>query len=437
MICSTISHCRICRSDRLRSIVQLGTHALTGVFPRSPSEPVPVGPLELVRCDAANGCGLIQLRHSYAPERLYGDNYGYRSGLNRSMIEHLRRRIAKAVALARPKRDDLVIDIGSNDATALRAYPDGGLIRTGIDPTGPKFARYYPPHINLIPEFFSAAAIERWHPGSKAKIVTSFAMFYDLDDPLDFMRQVRRILADDGVWIFEQSYAPAMIEQLAYDTICHEHLCYYALKQIKWLTDRAGLRIIDVETNPVNGGSFCVTVAKNQSPYPEATEAVARLLAAEDSAGFEYPGTFERFRARVVEHGERLRETVQRYRRSGHTIYGYGASTKGNVLLQYCGLGPDDLPAIAEVNEDKFGAVTPGTHIPIWCEAEVRARRPDALLVLPWHFRDSIIERERTYLEDGGTLLFPLPAVTVHRSAGSAPLRKAPASRLHVEGHAS
>lgn len=350
---------------------------------------------------------------------MYGDNYGYRSGLNRSMVAHLQRRVRELVEFARPQPGDLILDIGSNDATTLKAYPHPNLDLVGIDPTGSKFARFYPPHIRLIPDFFDGAMIAGLYPKRKARIITSFAMFYDLEDPLDFMRQIRYLLADDGVWAFEQSYLPVMLKQLAYDTVCHEHLSYYALRQIKWMTDQAGLKIVRVEANDVNGGSFCVTVAKTESSYPEATEAVGQMLAAEAADGLDERLTYERFENRVQRHGEQLRETVRRYRQTGKTICGYGASTKGNVLLQFCGLGPDDLSAIAEVNEDKFGSYTPGTHIPIRSEAEVHALRPDAMLVLPWHFRTGIVARERKYLERGGTLLFPLPQLSIHRLSTS------------------
>ncbi len=412
MLYSEITHCRICGNQSLHSILHLGQQALTGVFPRTPDEEVPSGPLELVKCDETNGgCGLVQLRHSYPPESMYGTNYGYRSGLNQSMVRHLHERVEQALTIARPVTGDLVLDIGSNDSTTLQAYPQTGLDLVGMDPTGVKFARYYPPRVRLIPDFFNADTFQTHFPARKAKIVTSFAMFYDLETPQDFMAQVERILADDGIWVFEQSYLPAMLQEMAYDSICHEHLSYYALRQIKWMADRVGLKIVAVERNDVNGGSFCVTVAKEIAPYPEAGAIVGQLLAAEEEMGLGRIDTYEAFRRRVFAHRDELGGTVRSLTKQGQRIYGYGASTKGNVLLQFCGLGPSDIPAIAEVNEDKFGACTPGTRIPIRSEAEVHACKPDYLLVLPWHFRKSIVSREQAYLDRGGKLLFPLPGI--------------------------
>lgn len=338
---------------------------------------------------------------------MYGENYGYRSGLNRSMVDHLGGIVAAALTLARPRSGDLVVDIGSNDATTLRHYPED-LDLVGVDPTGTKFARFYPPHVRLIPNFFSADLVGP----KRAKIITSIAMFYDLERPLEFMREIREVLDDDGVWIFEQSYLPAMLHQTSYDTICHEHLNYYSMRQIDWMANRAGLRILDVEVNAANGGSFRVVAARQESAHI-ATARPGQLLEEEERGGVSQARIYDDFRDRVKAHRDLLVEFVRSAARGGKKLYGYGASTKGNVLLQYCGLTSEDIPAIAEVNEDKFGAFTPGSRIPIRSEAEVRAQQPDYMLVLPWHFREGIIAREASYLKRGGSLVFPLPHVEV------------------------
>ena len=409
---TTIQHCRICGGSRLDPILHLGEQALTGVFPKSPDEFVESGPLELMKCDVeAGGCGLVQLRQSYNPESMYGDNYGYRSGLNQSMVQHLGRRAERALAIAQPEPGSLILDIGSNDATTLRAYPSRTFELAGMDPTGRKFARYYPSHVTLIPEFFSAATFRQAFPGRQAAIVTSLAMFYDLESPANFMRAVHEILAADGVWVFEQSYLPLMLSQLAYDTICHEHLSYYALRQIKWMTDRCGFKILDVELNDANGGSFCVTVAKMESKHAENTRRVDELLAAEEAAGLDLHKPFVEFREAVHQHRDEFREFVRGEAAAGKSIFGYGASTKGNVLLQYCNFTSAEIRGIAEVNEEKFGCFTPQTLIPILPESEVRRQHPDYMLVLPWHFRTGIVRREAAYLAAGGKLVFPLPTL--------------------------
>ena len=413
------SACRICGNTHLVRILHLGDQALTGVFPHSPEEMVVSGPVELVRCDTAHqGCGLVQLRQSYDPGMMYGENYGYRSGLNQSMVRHLQHRAATALAIAMPEPGDLILDIGSNDSTTLRSYPADRYQLVGMDPTGVKFARYYPPHVTLIADFFNPQAFRAKFPGQKARIVTSFAMFYDLEDPQAFMRGVAEVLHPEGIWVFEQSYLPSMLSQLAYDTICHEHLEYYALKQIEYMAQRNGLRIIDVELNDTNGGSFCVTVAHQGSQHQANQRAIEALRESEEQLGLDSAPIYETFRTRVERHRDDFRRWVRRETAAGKTVFGYGASTKGNVLLQYCDFTRDDIRAIAEVNEEKFGRFTPQTHIPILSEADVRAQRPDYLLVLPWHFRTGIVNREQAYLASGGKLVFPLPHLDVVSATG-------------------
>lgn len=417
---TAVARCRICGNRDLRRFLSLGEQALTGVFPRSPEERITRGPLDLVKCSEVDGgCGLVQLAHSYESSAMYGANYGYRSGLNGSMVRHLARRVRHALELGRPRRGDVVLDIGSNDGTTLSQYAtDLGLTLIGMDPTSAKFARYYPAHVRAIPEFFSAASFQAATKGAKARIVTSFAMFYDLEDPTGFMREVAQVLHDDGVWIFEQSYLPAMLAETAYDTICHEHLSYYAMRQIMHMTRAVGLHVIDVEENDVNGGSFCVAVSR-RPPDAEGARKVEALLAREEALGLGQMAIFEAFARRVFSHREALKELLAEERAAGRTVCGYGASTKGNVILQFCGLGPRDIPVIAEINEEKFGAFTPGSLIPIASEQDVRARRPDILLVLPWHFRRGIVEREGAFLAAGGKLLFPLPRLELVGASSS------------------
>jgi len=413
---TTISQCRICGNKNLDSLLDLGMQALTGVFPKKKEEDIPVGPLELVKCHDDNSsrtCGLVQLRQSFRPGEMYGMNYGYRSGLNRSMVSHLQRKAEKIKAMVALRPSDLILDIGSNDSTLLRAMDGPDLQLVGMDPTGIKFREYYPPHITLVPDFFSAARFRQEFGQRFAKVVTSIAMFYDLEAPLEFVKQVYEILADDGIWVFEQSYLPTMLSRTAYDTICHEHAEYYALKQILWMLDRTGFAVIDVELNDINGGSFSVTATKNSAGHSKYTAVVQRLINQEQKLCLSDLAIYNQFRDRVFKHREKLQQFLRNARAGGEKILGYGASTKGNVILQFCGITTDDLPCIADVNSDKFGAFTPGTKIPIVSEEEARSQNPHGFLVFPWHFRDSIIDRETNFLATGGKLIFPLPSIEV------------------------
>lgn len=411
---SEIKKCRICGNSELTPILNLGFQALTGVFPKKKDEAITSGPLELVKCrddKNNNSCGLVQLGHSYNLKELYGDNYGYRSGLNKSMVEHLQSKVKKIETMIDLHPGELVIDIGSNDSTLLQAYVSRDLILVGIDPSGKKFIEYYPGHIRLIPDFFSAQSIRNIFADKKAKVITSIAMFYDLESPMDFMRQINEVLSNDGIWIFEQSYLPTMLEMNAYDTVCHEHLEYYCLKQIKWMTDKIGFKIIDVEINGINGGSFSITVAKGSSPYRMKNAITEKVLHDEESKGLNGLKPYKKFSQRVFKHRDELIRFIKKINSDGKKILGYGASTKGNVILQFCNLTEKDIPFIAEVNKDKFRRYTPGTLIPIISEIEAKALNPDYFMVLPWHFKENIVKREKDYLDSGGKLFFPLPSL--------------------------
>lgn len=410
-----IDRCRICGNPKLRTVLNLGVQKLTGVFPE-PGQPVDEAPLELVKCDGEDCCGLVQLRHSCDSSQMYGMNYGYRSGLNASMVRHLTHitdYVKKKVHLI---NGDIVVDIGSNDGTLLGTYAsaDGPkLRRIGIDPTSVKFKQYYQPDIQIVEDFFSADNFRKVCGEAKAKVITSIAMFYDLESPVDFARQISECLAYDGIWVFEQSYMPYMIQAKSFDTVCQEHLEYYDMKQIEWIVDAAGMKIIDVDFNNVNGGSFRITAAKKDSLY-EVSPKVIQASVAEDVGGYNSFEIFDTFKDEIDECRKQCMSFFEQCAREGKKVIGYGASTKGNVLLQYFGITTKELPYIAEVNEDKFGHVTPGTNIPIISEDEARAMNPDYLFVLPWHFKNNILEKESDYIKSSGCrFVFPLPQFSI------------------------
>lgn len=407
-----VEGCRICGNTHLERVLDLGEQMLTGVFPREKDAKVTTGPLRLVKCMGGDeACGLLQLEHSYNIGEMYGENYGYRSGLNASMVVHLHNKVKKILGQIELHDGDLVIDIGSNDSTTLQAYPSGTVL-VGIDPTGVKFHSYYPPHIQLIPDFFSSSLVKERFPGKKAKVITSFSMFYDLEDPVGFMRQVSEVLADDGIWVFEQSYMPTMLETNSYDTVCHEHLEFYALRQIKWMTDKVGLRIVDVEFNDVNGGSFSITVSKANGDLSIAPT-VQKILDSEHAQGLDTLAPYLAFAKRAEKTRNDLREFITSAHAQRKTVAALGASTKGNVLLQYCGLTENDIAFIGEVNTEKYGCFTPGTWIPIIPETELLSKKPDYLIVLPWHFK-KFFQGQEKYRQSN--LVFPLPVLDVVRN---------------------
>lgn len=405
-----IRQCRISGSTHLVSVLNLGEQYLTGVFPRDPTQAVTKGPLELVWCPDS---GLLQLKHSYSLSEMYGDNYGYRSGLNASMVAHLSgmvRGLERQYPLA---SGDWVLDIGSNDGTLLKSYSSSDIRRVGMDPTAQKFRDFYPAGVDVMTEFFAGDRFLGVSGGRRAKIITSIAMFYDLEDPNAFVRDIAHSLAPDGVWHFEQSYMPSMLRTNAYDTVCHEHLEYYSLRVIHDLLGLHGLRIVNVQMNSVNGGSVAVTACHAKADIASARPIIDWMLQQEENWGLNSAKPYRQFEDRVFKHRADLQRLIHTLADDGKLILGYGASTKGNVLLQFCQFGPRQIPAIAEVNVEKFGAYTPGTLIPIISEEEARAMRPDYFLVLPWHFKSAIVQREKQYLAAGGKLIFPLPEIEI------------------------
>lgn len=405
-----ITRCRISDDTNLISVLSLGDQYLTGVFPSDSKEEITCGPLELVWSPKSQ---LLQLKHSYSLDEMYGDNYGYRSGLNQSMVDHLRGKINSLEKKVDLLPGDCVIDIGSNDATSLKSYKTKGIKRIGVDPTGKKFLEYYTDDIQLVPDFFPSPELSGKIGNAQVKIITSIAMFYDLDDPIKFAQSISNILAKDGIWHFEQSYMPSMLRLNSYDTICHEHLEYYTLFNIKRILDHADMKIIDVQMNGINGGSFAVTAAHKNSSVKANDVLINWLFEQELKMGFDTPKPFRDFEERVFKHREALKTLVSSLNTDNKKILGYGASTKGNVVLQFCGITVNEMPAIADVNPNKYGHFTPGTHIPIVSEQDALKMKPDYYLVLPWHFKDNIIKREAAFLENGGKLIFPFPEIEI------------------------
>lgn len=406
-----ISQCRICGSSKLTNVLALGEQYLTGVFPASREQKVTKGPVDLCWCA---DCSLAQMKQSYSLDEMYGDNYGYRSGLNQSMVNHLQNKVNTLLRKVSPAAGDIVLDIGSNDATSLKCYP-AHLQRIGIDPTGNKFREYYPEDISLVPDFFTADNFRKIFPSGKAKIVTSIAMFYDLEDPVKFASDIEQVLADDGIWHFEQSYLPSMLRTHSYDTICQEHLEYYSLISVNRILEKCNLKIIDIEMNDINGGSFALTVCKKNADHLQNESVINWMMEEERRMGLHTTEPYRQFAEQVKAHRESLVSLLDQLKKAGKKIVGYGASTKGNVLLQYCNIGTQYLDCIAEVNEQKFGSYTPGTLIPIVSEKEAMAMKPDYFFVLPWHFRNNILNREssKEYRAAGGKFIFPLPYIEI------------------------
>jgi hypothetical protein len=414
--------CRICGSHALSPAISLGEQYIASNFAtskdfRSVERKIP---LEVVRCDPEldeKACGFVQLRHSVPPNLMYSV-YGYRSGINATMTRHLESIAASLEAKVPLAPGDVVVDVGANDGTLLRGYSAPGLRLIGFEPSNvAPHEKDLPPSWTIVRDYFSGAALGRLLSGGKVRIFTSIAMFYDLEDPDAFVADIASSLAADGVWVLELSYLPMMLEQNSFDTICHEHLGYYSLTVLEPLLQRRGLKVLDVTTSEINGGSFRVWVGHAGTDHSLQTSESALRVHAMHQREFELcldtPTPFRHFQRDIETIRSNLRKLLLRLKAEGKTIYGYGASTKGNVILQFCELTPRILTAIADRNPAKWGTRTLGTDIPIVSEEEMREAKPDFLLILPWHFLPEFAEREARFLNRGGKFILPLPDVRV------------------------
>lgn len=375
-------------------------------------------PLTLVRCDPSRdekACGLLQMEHTVPPEVLYSA-YWYRSGTNQTMKDHLCGIVKTALSML--KRDEgIALDIGCNDGTLLGNYP-GGFARLGVDPSD--VAQQVPPPAVVFQDTFPSSELTKYLAGNKCDIVTSIAMFYDLEDPVAFCRSVKEILSSTGIWIFEMSYMPSMLAMNSYDTICHEHLEYYSLAVIEYVLKQAGLKVFNAEQNSINGGSLrCYATHHDNFNYKSAdfSRNLMEMRQAEFDLELDTDRPYRNFQDHINVHREELVKLLKDLKKQGKKVHIYGASTKGNTILQWCGIDNRIIDVAAERNPDKYGALTLGTEIPIVSEAESRAMKPDYYLVLPWHFKEEFIERERETLRQGTSFIFPLPTVQIMTAA--------------------
>ena len=408
--------CRVCGSSALTKVIDLGEQFLQGSFVKPGKENPPLRkiPTTLLRCDPKRderACGLLQMEHTVPPEILYSA-YWYRSGTNNTMRNHLKSIVEEALTIF-TSPNGKVLDIGCNDGTLLKYYPNT-FEKYGIDPSD--VALEITPPISVIQGIFPSSELISRLQEKQIDIITSIAMFYDLEDPIEFSKGIKQILAPRGIWIFEMSYMPTMLKMTSYDTICHEHLEYYSLAVIEYILKLAGLKIFNVSLNNSNGGSIrCFATHGDNFTYKKDLflQNIQNLHKEEFDLELDTDKPYKNFQDRVNVHKEELLNLLKKLKNEGKHIHIYGASTKGNTILQWCGIDNRIIDYAAERNPDKFGARTLGTDIPIISETDSRAMNPDFYLVLPWHFKQEFIEREKETLERGIGLIFPLPTIEI------------------------
>ena len=392
-------------------MINLGNQSFGGIFPKTTKQRVPFGPLNLVKC---KNCNLVQLKHNFNRNKMFGTNYGYESGINKSMKNHLKNLLKYTYRFTSLKKDDAVVDIGSNDGTLLNFFNKNNKKLYGIDPTiNQKFKKYYNKNINCISKLFDHLTVNFLKKKiKKAKIIFSIAMFYDLPNPVKFAKNINELIENEGIWVSEQSYYPFMLKTNSFDTICHEHLEYYTIKSFKNICEQANLKIIDISFNDTNGGSFRVITSSKNSKYKE----FKKLKFYEDKEKIllkEY--SHYKFFKNIKIIKNKLNLFLKKAKKEKQIVYGYGASTKGNVLLQYFKINKNLLPFICEVNKFKFNRYTPLTKIKIIDQNKVDKNPPNYFLVLPWHFKKYILKNDIHLLKKGVKYIFPLPDIKIYK----------------------
>ncbi len=404
--------CRIDESE-LIEVMDLGVQYVSD-FVENPTD----GEQSSLKVGIGKGSGLLQLFESFSPEKMYR-RYWYRSGINESMVSELKNITDSARKFVELKTGDTVLDIASNDGTLL-SFWNKDLFRIGIDPAK-NLKQYSEKHANVIVEDFFNSKHFFSHSKNKARIITSIAMFYDIENPNWFVKEVGNCLDEEGIWIIQMSYMPLMLEQNAFDNILAEHIEYYSFTVLNNLLAANKLKVINVELNDINSGSFRVYISQKGNktfklPYHAQQIGdfrVKSLLEYEKSLRLLEPKPYIDFFNRIKKNKETTLDLLRDIKGKNKTVIGYGASTKGNTLLQFYGITPDLISCIAERSPEKIGKKTIGTGIPIITEEEARRRKPDYLFVFPWHFVDSFKKREKKLLESGTQMIVPLPYLQI------------------------
>jgi len=392
--------CRLCGSNNLHEVFDIGRQYINDFVPQDRIGKGLKAPLELVMCGQ---CQLLQLRHSAPQELLYSRYYWYRSGVTDTMRNALKDIVSEIESMVALKSGDTVLDIGANDGTLLAAYTRPGIYRVGCEPADNLIDMLKQKTEYVMHDFWSyqqyIKLAGKWGCG-KAKVITAIGMFYDLEDPNKFIQDVRRALADDGIFVAQLMCLALMLEKNDLGNICHEHLEYYSLESLKYLFEKNGLEMFKVEKNNVNGGSYRI-YARHYKGTPIVFK---ERCALEDILAFA---------KRVEDNRKRCVDFIKDEVAKGKKVYVYGASTKGNAILQYYGLDHTLITAASERSPEKWGKYTVGSWIPIVSEEDARKANPDYFLVLPWAFFDEFYKREEKWRLRGGKFIVPLPEFRV------------------------
>jgi len=397
--------CRNCEKNKFLKLSNIGYQPISSIFLKNKKK-IKNYSLDLFKCKI---CDLVQLSKIANLKDMYGSEYGYKTSVSKLMINHLKEKFIRLKKLNILKKNSNILDIGSNDSTFLNFFinTSDNLNLYGIDPSASAFIENYNKKIKIIIDFFNQKTVKRYFRNNKTikfSLITSFAMFYDVEDPNTFCKDISNILEKNGLWILEFSYFPLLLKNLTYDQICHEHVVYYTLSTFNKIIKKNNLKIIDFSINEINGGSIEVICAKKNSKHKTKNKKINEILKKEKLIT---QRDYDRFNLRVETSKKNLLLFLKNQKKSD--VIGYGASTKGNVILNYCGVTNKNISYICDANPSKIGKFTPGSHINIISKERMRKINPKYLLVLIWSFRTEVIKQEKEFIKKGGKLVFPLP----------------------------
>ena len=391
--------CKNCKQSSLKKIVKIGKQPLSGFFYSTKKNNLGKYSLDLYKC---SDCKLVQLNNPANTKKMYGAHYGYKTSVSKMMIFHLREKVNRLKKNKLIKAGNNILDIGSNDASFLKLFNKNYNLY-GIDPSAEKFKKEYK-GIKLITDFFSKKNVLKHVKSKNIKfdLISSFAMFYDVEDPNSFCQDIEMLLNDNGIWVCEFSYLPLMLKNLTFDQICHEHIMYYTFGVFERILLNNNLKVLNIKFNEINGGSIEVIIGKNKTKRVSNINLINTIKEDEKKINKK---AFYNFSQRI----EKVKNDLVNFVSKNYPIVGYGASTKGNIILNYCNLNSSQMSYICDANKQKFGKYTPGTNIRIISKEKMRILKPKYVLVLIWSFRSEIIKQELSYIKKGGNLIFHLP----------------------------
>ncbi len=409
-----ILKCRVCNNKDLVPCIDIGKQYLSSIFPKNKNYKKNQSkyPLSLVLCKKRNNtCGTLQLEYFIDLTEMY-TNYPYLSATNSSMkllLEDIAKSSLKHIELT---KDDTILDIGGNDGTLLSNLTKTKASMLTIDPAKNIKQEFSYKKFKYVNDYFSKKTYDN-STDKKSKLIFSIAMFYHLSNPVEFSKDVEKCLDENGIWIIQMAYLPSMLKTNMYDNIVHEHAGYYSLNTMKWIMERVGLEIFDCELNDVYGGSFRIFIKKKNNKSIRVNKRVAKILSDEEKIGIYKLSTYRNFMKSISKTKADLLTLLTKLKKSNKSIWVYGASTKGNTILQFCGIDTKFITAAADSNPFKFNKIMIGSEIPIFDEEKMRKSKPDYLLSLPYSFTYAFVERERKLIKSGTKFIVPLPRVKI------------------------